>query len=45
MEIAQWGDRLGKQKVDSIFFGGDTPSLLPPATIGAIINRVGRAFH
>ena len=44
MEIAQWGDRLGRQKVDSIFFGGGTPSLLPPATIGAIINRVGRAF-
>lgn len=44
MEIAQWGDRLGRQPVHSIFFGGGTPSILPPATIAAIINRVQRAF-
>jgi oxygen-independent coproporphyrinogen-3 oxidase len=44
-EIAQWGDRLGKQEVNSIFFGGGTPSLLPAQTVNAILNRLNRAFN
>ncbi|SKB84800.1 radical SAM family heme chaperone HemW [Sphingopyxis flava] len=28
---------LGKRRVSSIFFGGGTPSLMPPATVAAII--------
>lgn len=44
LELAQWGDRLGKQKVETVFFGGGTPSLLPPKTIGALLDRVRRCF-
>ena len=43
-EIAQAGDRLGRQRVNTIFFGGGTPSLLPARTIGHILNRIQRAF-
>lgn len=43
-EIALWGDRLGPVPVESIFFGGGTPSLLPPKTVGAILNRAAKAF-
>lgn len=44
LELAQWGDRLGRQKVETVFFGGGTPSLLPPKTIGALLDRVRRCF-
>ena len=44
MEIAQAGDRLGGQKVSSIFFGGGTPSLLPARTVGHILEKIHRAF-
>ncbi len=43
-EIALAGDRLGRQPVSSIFFGGGTPSLLPARTVGHILNRIHRAF-
>lgn len=43
-EIALWGDRLGKMKIESIFFGGGTPSILPAKTLGAILARVRKAF-
>lgn len=47
-EIALWGDRLhngaDKTEVTSIFFGGGTPSLLPPKALGTILNRVHKAF-
>ncbi|CAK7004536.1 MAG: Heme chaperone HemW [Desulfovibrio sp.] len=43
-EIALWGDRLGKTEVTSIFFGGGTPSLLPPKALGTILNRIRKAF-
>ncbi len=31
--------------IDSIFFGGGTPSLLTPAEVGAIVAAVGEAFR
>ena len=43
-EIALWGDRLGAVTVESIFFGGGTPSLLPPKALRAILDRVRKAF-
>jgi len=43
-EIALWGDRLGKEPVESVFFGGGTPSLLPPGVLGAILTRLRNAF-
>ena len=32
-------DELGKRPLNSIFFGGGTPSLMEPATAGALIDR------
>ena len=43
-EITLWGDRLGKLPVSSVFFGGGTPSLLPPRTIGLILDSLGQRF-
>ena len=31
--------------VTSIFFGGGTPSLMQPATVGAILDRIARAVE
>lgn len=45
LEIAAWGDRLGRQPVSSIFLGGGTPSLLPARTIGHILEKIHRAFR
>ncbi|MBO6171707.1 MAG: radical SAM family heme chaperone HemW [Desulfovibrio sp.] len=44
MELAHWGDRYGGAEVQSVFFGGGTPSLLPPRVIGLILERVARYF-
>lgn len=44
MEIAIAGEKYPAQAVRSIFFGGGTPSLLPPSALGAIIDRLGKAF-
>ena len=34
LELAHWGDQLGGSEVQSVFFGGGTPSLLSPRIIG-----------
>lgn len=34
-----------KETVTSIFFGGGTPSLMEPETVGALIDEVGRLFQ
>ncbi|MEQ1890085.1 MAG: radical SAM family heme chaperone HemW [Alphaproteobacteria bacterium] len=39
-EIDATADEIGKRSVQSIFFGGGTPSLMPPATVAAIISRI-----
>ena len=44
MEITLWGERLGKIRLESIFFGGGTPSLLPSRAVGAIFDRVRKVF-
>jgi putative oxygen-independent coproporphyrinogen III oxidase len=33
---------LPGRAVGSVFFGGGTPSLMPPATVAALLDRVGR---
>ncbi len=38
-ELDQTADAVGPRAVRSIFFGGGTPSLMPPATVEALINR------
>jgi oxygen-independent coproporphyrinogen-3 oxidase len=41
-EIAATAERVPGRTVSTIFFGGGTPSLMQPATVGAILDRVGR---
>ncbi len=44
-EIALHGDKLDKIPVESVFFGGGTPSLLPPGALSAILGRLRGAFE
>lgn len=44
MELALWGDRFGGQKITSVFFGGGTPSLLPPRVVEVLLDRAARIF-
>src|SRR5262245_43460299 len=41
-EIAATAERVPGRRVSSIFFGGGTPSLMRPATVGAILDAVAR---
>ncbi|CAH1650719.1 radical SAM family heme chaperone HemW [Chelatococcus asaccharovorans] len=41
-EIAHRAELAPKRTVTSIFFGGGTPSLMQPATVGAILDAIGR---
>ena len=43
-ELAQWGGLLGRVPVESVFFGGGTPSLLEPEQLAAVLDGVRRAF-
>ncbi|RTL66694.1 MAG: coproporphyrinogen III oxidase [Hyphomicrobiales bacterium] len=39
-EIATWGELLPGRTVTSIFFGGGTPSLMAPETVGAVLEAI-----
>ncbi len=41
-EMASMRARTGPREVTSIFIGGGTPSLMEPATVGAILGEVAR---
>jgi oxygen-independent coproporphyrinogen-3 oxidase len=41
-EIAHRAELAPKRQVSSIFFGGGTPSLMKPATVGAILDAIAR---
>jgi len=41
-EIAATATRIPGRTVDTIFFGGGTPSLMKPQTVGAILDAIGR---
>ena len=43
-EIATTADRAPGRTVSSIFLGGGTPSLMEPATVGAILEGIGKAW-
>ncbi|WP_413990946.1 radical SAM family heme chaperone HemW [Labrys okinawensis] len=43
-EIAHMAAIAPGRTVDSIFFGGGTPSLMEPATVGAILDAIGAAW-
>ena len=45
LELAVWGDRLGRQPVSTVFFGGGTPSILPVSVLEALLTRIQRYFN
>ena len=44
LELAHWGDELGGSEVQTVFFGGGTPSLLSPRIIGLTMERISKYF-
>ena len=40
-ELRTTRERIGPRVVHSIFFGGGTPSLMTPATVGGILDEIG----
>lgn len=44
-EIGLYAEHGKGEEVETIFFGGGTPSLLPPATIGGILTLLHSTFH
>ncbi|MDQ0301901.1 radical SAM family heme chaperone HemW [Ancylobacter polymorphus] len=43
-EIAHTRERIGQRRTHSVFFGGGTPSLMEPATVGAILDAINEAW-
>ncbi|MFK8254079.1 radical SAM family heme chaperone HemW [Ancylobacter terrae] len=43
-EIAHFRARNGQRRTQSVFFGGGTPSLMEPATVGAILEAIDAAW-
>jgi putative oxygen-independent coproporphyrinogen III oxidase len=44
-EIASTAARVPDHTVSTIFFGGGTPSLMQPATVGAILDAIARHWN
>lgn len=43
-EVRRVGAELGPRSLSSIFFGGGTPSLMPPATVAGVIDAATDVF-
>ena len=43
-EIRLWGETLGHPAVSTIFFGGGTPSYIPPEQVARVLERVAASF-
>ncbi|MBB3770598.1 oxygen-independent coproporphyrinogen-3 oxidase [Angulomicrobium tetraedrale] len=43
-EIAHTRARIGQRRTQSVFFGGGTPSLMEPGTVGAILEAIDAAW-
>ena len=44
-EIAATAARVPDRTVSTIFFGGGTPSLMQPATVGSILDAIGKHWR
>ncbi|KZL19481.1 Oxygen-independent coproporphyrinogen-III oxidase 1 [Pseudovibrio axinellae] len=44
-ELARYAQMVPGRTVDSVFFGGGTPSLMEPKTVETIINEIARLWH
>ena len=45
MELAWFAERSPGRVVTSIFFGGGTPSLMPPAMVGLLLDRIASLWE
>jgi len=45
LEMRHWGKKLGRPKVETVYFGGGTPSLLPSWALSRIMPEIGRHFE
>lgn len=43
-ELDLWGERLGRARLDCVFFGGGTPSILPIKSVELILKRIRKNF-
>jgi putative oxygen-independent coproporphyrinogen III oxidase len=43
-EIDWTAQRTGPRTVDSVFFGGGTPSLMSPATVAAVLDQIAKLW-
>jgi hypothetical protein len=43
-ELETAADRTERRRPDSVFFGGGTPSLMSPVTVGAVLDAVDRLW-
>jgi putative oxygen-independent coproporphyrinogen III oxidase len=41
-ELDHYAAKAPARRVESVFFGGGTPSLMPPATVASLIERIAR---
>ena len=44
-ELARYRELTGPREVTSIFFGGGTPSLMTPETVGTVMETIARLWH
>lgn len=44
LELAHWADIYGGTEIQTVFWGGGTPSLLPPRIVGIVLERLARHF-
>ncbi|MDE2337308.1 MAG: coproporphyrinogen III oxidase [Alphaproteobacteria bacterium] len=43
-EMRSYREKTGGRKIESIFFGGGTPSLMEPETVAAVINQADKLW-
>ena len=43
-QIEAYAKRIGARRITSLFFGGGTPSLMPPETVSAIVDAVAAVW-
>jgi putative oxygen-independent coproporphyrinogen III oxidase len=41
VELDHYGSKTKGRQLDSVFFGGGTPSLMPPKIVAALLDRIG----
>ena len=43
-EASAWAEKLSNKKFDTVYFGGGTPSYIPPALLSSAITEIKRLF-